>query len=164
MNTYTYKATAVVSGCVNECLQSEISISHKTVPSWIISLKATILAASVVGLLPSWPQPSDPHWGLLSLFSTRQLIHYRLRQAFWPVSNLWTCRAAVLAGEQHSVATGKNLTTQTVKYPSIWHTWAKGFLLIKSYLEEMTSTHPPASVNLFLLTWPLLCVEIKFLN
>lgn len=63
-----------------------------------------------------------------------------IKAGFGPVSDLWTCRPAALAGQQHSAGNAESLTTDRGKYPSIWHTWAKGFLLIKSHLEEMTGT------------------------
>lgn len=60
-----------------------------------------------------------------------------------PVYDLWTCPPAVLAGKQRSVGNSESLTTHTGKYSSTRHTWAKGFLLIKNHLEQMTSTRLP---------------------
>lgn len=61
---------------------------------------------------------------------------------FGPVSDQWTGRPAALAGQQHSLGNAECLAIQRGGYPSTWHAWAKGFLLIKSHLEAMTSTRP----------------------
>lgn len=124
------------SVCPNDCLQSEITISHKAASSRIVSHKATILnwLRVVVGLLPSWPQRSDFHWGRPSLFSTRESICFRLRSSrIRPADG--PDQLSSLSGQSSS-----HLTTHRGKPPSTRHTWAKGFLLIKSHLEEMTST------------------------
>lgn len=80
---------AVLSVCPNECLQSEITISHKAVSWWIASHKATVLT------WPPVPRVSCPvdHSPVISaedgpsLFSTRESIYLRLRQGFGPGSD-----------------------------------------------------------------------------
>ncbi len=97
------------------------------------------LATSVVGLLPSWPQPSDLHWGWTSLFSTRESIYFRLRQGL-AQSPTYEHDDRPSLQANNTVGNAESLTTHRGKNPSTWHTWAKGFLLIKSHLAEMTST------------------------
>ena len=124
------------SVCPNDCLQSEITISHKAASSWIVSHKATILnwlralwvccpadRSAVISIEdgPACCPPENPfasHWG--------------------PAGSdprTGPDQLSSLSGQSAS-----HLTTRRGKHPSTWHTWAKGFLLIKSHLEEMTST------------------------
>lgn len=109
-------------------------------------------------LLPGWRQPSDLHRGQSSLFSSTEPIYFRLRRG-GGLTNTPSSSAGWL------LLTGKGweLNHTRRECPSTRHTLTKGFILIKSHLEEMK--YPPAvSVNLFFLVRPLLCVEIKFLN
>lgn len=88
-------------------------------------------------------QMTTAHWSPLRMAQPvlHQRIHLlQIKAGFGLVCDLLTDRPAVLAGQQHWVGNAECLTTHQGKYLSTWHTWAKGFLLIKSHLEEMTST------------------------
>lgn len=95
------------------------------------------LAASAVGLLPNCPQPSDLHWGWLSLFSTTKSIYFRLRRS---LAHFPTREQADQLSLQANNSRWATTQTHRAKYPSTWRTWTKGFHLIKSHLEQMTST------------------------
>lgn len=73
----------VISVCPNECLHSEITISHKAVSWWIISHKATMLTWPPV----LWVHCPAAHSQVISIvdgpvcYSTREWIYFRLMQA-----------------------------------------------------------------------------------
>lgn len=67
------------------------------------------LAANVVGLLPSWPQPSDLHWGWPSLFSNTESIYFRLRHG---LAQSPTCEHADQLSLQANNAHGAVLKAQ----------------------------------------------------